>query len=73
MSILNKYARAINHDFSEDIADLPPSILEDPDDGYNQDDVNNFKEVIRERDEWKEKYYALIEKYIQCMEKEQKG
>jgi hypothetical protein len=67
-SILQKYAKAIGHDFSEEINDLPPSIVEEPGTLYGNQ-PSTIEEAIRQRNHWKEKYYELMEKYIQCMEK----
>jgi hypothetical protein len=68
VSILNKYAKAIGHDFSEDIDDMPSSILGEPEFIYGGEPAT-IEEAIQQRNQWKEKYYALMEKYVQCMEK----
>jgi hypothetical protein len=68
VSILQRYAKAIGHDFSEEIDDLPTSIAEEPEALYGKQ-PDTIEEAIRQRNRWKEKYYELMERYIKCMEK----
>ncbi|HXS55092.1 MAG TPA: hypothetical protein VN726_03145 [Hanamia sp.] len=68
VSILQKYPKAIGHDFSEEIDDLPSSIAEEPETLYGNQPAT-IEEAIQQRNHWKEKYYELMEKYIKCMEK----
>lgn len=69
VSILSKYAKAIGHDFSEEIQDMDQFILEEPESLYSNE-PKTIEEAVKQRNEWKEKYYALMEKYIKLMEKE---
>lgn len=68
LDILQKYGKAIGHNFSEEIEDLPSSIVEEPESFYGNQPAT-IEEAIRQRNHWKEKYYELMEKYIKCMEK----
>lgn len=68
LAILKKYGKAIGHDFSEDIHDMPSSILKEPEYIYGSE-PSTIEEAIQQRNQWKEKYYALMEKYVKCMEK----
>jgi hypothetical protein len=68
LAILQKYGKAIGHDFSEEIDDLPSSIVEEPEPLYGNQPAT-IEEAIHQRNHWKEKYYELMEKYIKCMEK----
>jgi hypothetical protein len=68
LDILQKYGKAIGHDFSEEIDDLPSSIVEEPEPLYGNQPAT-IEEAIHQRNHWKEKYYELMEKYIKCMEK----
>lgn len=65
--ILNKYARAISHDFSEDIEEINQFLTGEPDSAYSTEPVT-LQEAIKQRNEWKEKYYAVMEKYLKCIE-----
>ncbi len=69
--ILEKYARALGHDFSEDIPGMNPFIVEDEGHGYSNEPTL-IEEAIKQRNEWKEKYYTLLEKYLMLVEKEKK-
>jgi len=47
---------------------MNPFIVEDGGYAYNNVPAT-IEEAIKQRDEWKEKYYALMEKYLKCVEK----
>ena len=68
VTILNKYAKAIGYDFSEDIGEMEQFILEEPETVYVTK-PQTIEEAIRQRNEWKEKYYLLMEKYLKLIEK----
>lgn len=68
VSILQRYGKAIGHNFSEEIDDLPSSVVGEPEPIYGNEPAT-IEEAIRQRNQWKEKYYDLMEKYIKCMEK----
>ena len=44
-------------------------MLEEPESVYSSDPVT-IEKAIRQRNEWKEKYYQLLEKYLKLIEKE---
>jgi hypothetical protein len=67
-AILNKYARAIGHDFSDEIPGIEPFIVQEEDHTYKKDPAT-LKEALKQRDHWKDKYYELMEKYQSLLEK----
>jgi hypothetical protein len=64
--ILMAYGKALGHDFTEDLPEMPKYLLEEPDEGYNK--PFNLEEAIRQRDLWKDKYIELLEKYNKLIE-----
>ena len=67
LDILAKYSRAIGHDFSEEIPGMKHFIVEDEGVIYHNE-PSTIEEAIKQRNEWKEKYYALMEKYHKYIE-----
>ena len=67
-TILSRYSKAIGHDFSEDISEMDQFIISEPESVYSNE-PNTIEEAVKQRNEWKEKYYTLLEKYLKCMEK----
>ena len=47
---------------------MSPFIVEEEGHIYNNEPTS-FEEAIKQRNEWKEKYYALMEKYLKLVEK----
>jgi hypothetical protein len=47
---------------------IPSSIIGEPEFIYGSEPTT-IEEAIQQRNQWKEKYYALMEKYVKCMEK----
>ena len=47
---------------------MNPFIVEDGGHVYNNEPAT-IGEAIKQRDEWKERYYALMEKYLKLVEK----
>ena len=43
-------------------------IVEDGEPLHGKEPVT-IEEAVKQRNEWKEKYYALMEKYLKCIEK----
>ncbi len=72
IKILKKYALAIKHDFSREIPAMNDFMLAEEDHPYGNDPTT-MAEAIKQRDEWKEKYYALMEKYVKYVEASGKG
>jgi transcriptional regulator with XRE-family HTH domain len=70
-AILNKYGKAIGYDFSEDVSEMEHFALEEPEVIYSIEPMT-LEEAIKQRNEWKEKYYMLMEKYLRCIENEKK-
>lgn len=67
--ILNKYSKAIGHDFSEDIPGINKFLVEEEGFSY-KNEPKTLEEALKQRDDWKEKYYVLMEKYLKVVEKE---
>jgi AcrR family transcriptional regulator len=66
-TVLARYGKAIGHNFSEEIPDLTPLDIEDPESAYLKE-PRTVEEAIKQRNEWKEKYYTLLEKYLKYIE-----
>lgn len=64
--ILAAYGKAIRYDFTEDLPEMPKYVLEDPQEKYG--DNVTLEEAIKQRDQWREKYYELMEKYNKLIE-----
>lgn len=69
--ILAAYGRALKHDFTEDLPEMPKYLLEEPEAQYGK--TPTLQEALKQRDYWKEKYYELIEKYNQLIEEKMKN
>ncbi len=67
-AILQTYGKAIGHDFSEDVEGLTESNFLDAIEVYDTEPAT-ISEAKRQRDVWREKYYALLERYVRSMEK----
>jgi|SRR5687768_11924597 len=64
--ILMAYGKAIKHDFTEELPEMPKYLLEDPEETYTK--PVSIEEAIRQRDQWKDKYLELLEKYNRLIE-----
>jgi len=64
--ILMAYGKAIKHDFTEELPEMPKYLLEDPEESYTK--PVSIEEAIRQRDLWKDKYLELLEKYNRLIE-----
>lgn len=66
-SILRKYGRALNHDFSREFPEMRSyDHLEDPQVLYGG--TPTIAGLTKQRDDWKDKYLQLLEKYNQLIE-----
>jgi hypothetical protein len=59
--ILTRYGQALKHDFREDLPEMPKYMIEEPEEQYGK--ALTLQEAIRQRDQWKDKYYDLLELY----------
>ena len=64
--ILMAYGKAIKHDFTEEFPEMPKYLLEDPEVDYGN--KITLEEAIRQRDQWKDKYLEILEKYNRLIE-----
>lgn len=64
--ILMAYGKAIKHDFTEDLPDMPKYMLEEPEEIYGR--PKSLDEAIKLLDQWKNKYLELLEKYRSLIE-----
>src|ERR1700730_8983913 len=55
--ILIAYGKALKHDFTEELVDMPKYLLGDPDEEYRN--PLTLDEANRQRDHWKDKYLDL--------------
>ncbi|MEO6868468.1 MAG: hypothetical protein ABI168_02415 [Ginsengibacter sp.] len=72
INILKKYALAIGYDFSREVPAISEFMLAEEDHPYAKEPTT-ISEAMQQRDEWKEKYYALMEKYLKYVENNGKG
>lgn len=52
----------MHYNFADDIPEMKQYLLEDPEVKYSY--AITFEEAIQQRDHWKNKYYALLEKVL---------
>jgi hypothetical protein len=64
--ILMSYGKAIRHDFTAELPDMPRYMMQELDEV--RDDLLTREEAIRQRDGWKDKYLELLEKYNKVIE-----
>jgi len=64
--ILAAYGKALKHDFTEDLPEMPKYLVEEPEEQYGKPPT--LTEAIKQRDKWREKYYELLEKYNKLIE-----
>ncbi len=69
--ILKKYARAIGYDFSNELPHIMNTVFEEEDHVYKKQPLT-LDEAIKQINEWKEKYYTLMEKYLKYVEQDNK-
>lgn len=69
LSILEKYGRAINHDFSSAVPALRELRVEEDESIYAKESIP-LETALKQLQVWKEKYYELMEKYIKLVEKD---
>jgi hypothetical protein len=68
--ILAAYGRALKHDFTEDLPEMPKYIMEEPGETYGK--TPSLQDAIKQRDQWRDKYYELLEKYNKMIEEKMK-
>ncbi len=69
LHILAKYGIAIGHDFSEEIPEMAKFAVEEHQPEYSNE-PKTLTEAIRQKNEWREKYFALLEKYLGIVDKD---
>lgn len=73
--ILEKYGKALGYDFTKIFPEMVKYIaFEDPEHPYGE--TLTFETLLRQRDQWRDKYYDLLEKYNRLIEEKlnsQKG
>jgi hypothetical protein len=68
--ILAAYGKALKHDFTEELPEMPKYLVEEPEEQYGK--APTLQEAVKQRDKWKEKYYELLEKYNRLIEEKMK-
>ena len=63
--ILTAYGKAIRHDFTEYLPEMPKYMIEEADSQYNQ--PASLEEARRLIDHWKTKYIDLLERFNQVV------
>jgi hypothetical protein len=66
IQILKKYGSAIGYDFSEHIPGMDQFTVEEEGSAYKKEPTT-IEEALRERDEWRNQYYALMDKYVKII------
>ena len=64
--ILEKYGKALAYDFTTEIPEMTKYAFEEPAEMYGQ--PSTIEEAIKQRDYWKDKYIALLEKHQRLIE-----
>lgn len=65
-SILIAYGKAIQHDFTIELPEMPKYVLQDPIEVYGK--PKNLEEAVNIINMWKDKYVELLEKYNRLIE-----
>lgn len=68
--ILAVYGKALKYDFTEELPEMPKYLVEEPEQDYGK--TPTLKEALKQRDQWKDKYYELLEKYNKLIEAKMK-
>jgi hypothetical protein len=64
--VLERYGRALKHDFSEEFPQINSLRLEEEEIEYGRPDT--LEKALQQLDRYKEKYYELLEKYNKLLE-----
>jgi hypothetical protein len=64
IDIIAKYGRAIGYDFSSEFPEIKRAEA-----FIKAKEPKTFEEAMLERNMWREKYYDVLEKYNNCMER----
>ena len=65
--ILEKYGKALGYDFTKVFPEMIKYIsFEDPRSDYSESIT--FEKLLKQRDQWRDKYYDLLEKYNTLIE-----
>lgn len=64
IDIIAKYGRAIGYNFSSEFPEIRRAEA-----FINTKEPKTFEEAMTERNIWREKYYEVLEKYNNCMER----
>jgi len=62
---LAAYGKVLRHDFSDDIPEMKRYVVEESESPYTP---KTIAEAIAQRDQWREKYYQLMEQYLKLLE-----
>ena len=65
-AILEQYGKVLKHDFSVNFPDINKQVLQEDPEDYNK--PTTIEQAIKLAEKWKEKYYAVLEKYHQLLE-----
>jgi AcrR family transcriptional regulator len=64
--ILQDYGKALRINFSDIFPEMQGQIMEDNEEAYGE--PKTLGQALVQRDNWKEKYYQLLEKYQKLLE-----
>jgi hypothetical protein len=68
--ILEQYGKALKYDFSIDLPEMKKTRFEEDPEEYSQ--PTTIEQAIQQKDYWRNKYYALLEKHQQLLEEKLK-
>jgi hypothetical protein len=64
--ILEQYGKVLKHDFSINFPERSSQLVQEDPEEYNK--PSTIEQAIKMAEKWKEKYYAVLEKYHQLLE-----
>lgn len=66
LAILARYSKAMGHSFAEEFPEISEYLMEDKA-AYGKE--LSYKELLADRDKWKEKYFEMVERYNKLADK----
>src|SRR5215216_1964680 len=66
LGILEQYGKVLKHDFSINFPEISNQVLHEDPEEYNK--PATIEQAVKQAERWKEKYYAVLEKYHQLLE-----
>jgi AcrR family transcriptional regulator len=64
--ILREYAKALKHDFSAEFPEMGKLTVQEDEEDFG--DPDTLEKALKQRNNWRDKYYGLLEKYNKLLE-----